>query len=128
MPGEGGERVARGYIPQPDGIVPTPTGESAPIRTEDNTRDTTRMPGEGGERVARGHIPQADSFVLTAASEGGAIRTEDDASDFTRMPGEQCHFVVGGGIVEPNPDVTRNRKQGTIGRIRHIVDAAFAEA
>ena len=34
MPGEGGECFTRGYIPQADGIVRTPTGEGGAIRTE----------------------------------------------------------------------------------------------
>ena len=68
------------------------------------------MSDEGGECVARGHIPQTDGPVPipTATGEGGAIRTEHNTSDLTRMPSEQCHFLVGGGIVKPNPDATRN--------------------
>ena len=46
MPGEGGERVAGGHIPHPDGIVVTPTGEGGAIRTERNAIDTARMPGK----------------------------------------------------------------------------------
>ena len=44
------------------------------------------------------------------------------------MPGAECHFVVGGGIIEPNPDGTRNGEQGAIGGVCNLVDAAFAEA
>ena len=45
------------------------------------------------------------------------------------MPGEQCHFVVGGGIVEPNPGATtRNGEPGAIGGVGNLADAAFAEA
>ena len=86
------------------------------------------MPGEGLACVAGGHIPQADGIIPTSTGEDGAIGTEDDASDTVHMPGEQGHFLIGGGIVEPNPDGTRNGEQGPIGRIRHVVDPAFAEA
>ena len=44
------------------------------------------------------------------------------------MPGEQCHLLVGGGIVEPNPDVTSNGEQGAVGGVCNLVDVAFAEA
>ena len=47
MPGEDVAGAAGGYLPQPDGIVPTPTGESGAIRTERNAQDPVRMPGEG---------------------------------------------------------------------------------
>ena len=44
------------------------------------------------------------------------------------MPDEQCYFAVGGGIIEPNPNVSRNRKPGAIGGVGNLIDAAFAEA
>ena len=125
MPGEGGEPFAGVCIPQVD-FFPTPTGEGGAIRTEDNA--AAGMPGEDVAYVAGVCIPQADGTVPTSTSEGGAIGTEDNTRDKVRMPGEQYHFLVGGGIVEPNPDGSCNGEQGAIGRIRHLVDAAFAEA
>ena len=130
MPDEGGEPVAGDGIPQTDGVVPptSPTGEGAPIRTERNVLDPGSLSGEGGECVAGDSIPQADSLVRTPTGEGGTIRTENNASYLMRMPSEQCHFLIGSRIVEPNPNGTRNRKQGAIGGVCNLVDAAFAEA
>ena len=84
MPGEGAACVARGHIPQADGIVRTPTGEGGAIRTEDDALDNVRMPGEGLACGTGGGIPQAD-FFPTPTGEGGAIRTEDDP---VGIPGE----------------------------------------
>ena len=60
--------------------------------------------------------------------ERAAIRTERNDRDIVLMLGEECDFVVGGGIIEPNPDSTRNRQQPPIGRIRQVSYLAFAQA
>ena len=47
MTGEGASVCTSHRIPQPDGLVPTPTCYSASIGTECDAIDTKRMPGEG---------------------------------------------------------------------------------
>ena len=68
-------------IPEPDGIVRTPTSEGAAIRAERDAKDITRMPGECVFVCTRIGIPEPDGIVGTPTSEGAAIRAERDASD-----------------------------------------------
>ena len=85
MPGEGVACLARGNIPQPDGVVPTPTGEGGAIRTERNVQDPARVSGEGMLHRPRGDIPQTDGAIPTPTGEGAAIRTERNAIDSRGM-------------------------------------------
>ena len=121
-----------GDIPQLDEVVViSTTGECLSIRTERNALDIAGVSLEGLAGFAGGYIPQpdgADDVFRTPRGKGGAIRTERNAPNTAGVSGEQCHFVVGCCIVEPNPDGSRNGEQCAIGRIRNLVDAAFAEA
>ena len=58
------------------GVVPTPTGYGAAIRTEYNAIDPTRMPGQGAEVFTRFRAPQTNGLVVTATGYGATIRTE----------------------------------------------------
>ena len=91
MPGECVCGRARIGIPEPDGIVPTPTSEGAAIGAERDAFDIMRMPRECPLVCARYRIPEPD-FPITPTSEGAAIGAERDASDPNRMPPE-CPLV-----------------------------------
>ena len=92
MPGERLLVHSRDAIPQTDGLVRTPTGESGAIGTECHTIDRTfmpidcrRMPYKCLLVVTRDAIPQADGIVPTPIGEGGAIRAKRDAIDLCLM-------------------------------------------
>ena len=84
--GEGLLPRSRCNIPQTDGVIPTPTGERCPIRTECNAIDRARVFGEGLLQCPRCNIPQTEGVIPTCSrtSEGLSIRAERNAPDLVR--------------------------------------------
>ena len=62
---EGVERLSGSGIPQPDGVVHTPRGENATIRTKSNALDPVRVALEGVEGLSGSGIPQPNNPVPT---------------------------------------------------------------
>ena len=115
-------------IPQPNCFVRTATCERAPIGTECNAENITRMPRKSLQELSGTNIPQPDGFVITPAGEHAAIRTERNTVDITHLPRKQRDFLIGLCIVEPNSHRTRNSNQSPFGGKLNLIDAAFAEA
>ncbi len=58
------ELIARGHIPQPDGVVARPGGQTRPVRRKRHGEYVTRVALEPVDLIARGRIPQPDGVVV----------------------------------------------------------------
>ena len=75
MPLKGGLLLTADHIPQHNRIVPTPNGQSGPIR--ENATDLipgSVPPFESGLLLTAGHIPQHNRLVITDTGQDRPIR------------------------------------------------------
>ena len=92
FPGKGAyERPCVG-IPQPEGLIPTPTCDSLiHPGLNDHAMDIIRMAGEGVYERSRVGIPQSDGLIMTPTCDFASIGAECDDCDRIRMPGEGAY-------------------------------------
>ena len=114
-------------IPQID-LIPSPTSEGFSIRTERNANDIARVFSEGVLHRPRCNIPQIDPIRTPTTCERRPIWTERNATDRARVVCQQGTRLIRLCIVEPHTEITRNRQQRAIGRIREFIYSAFAQA
>ena len=70
---KGAQELARGGVPDSDGVVVRPAGQGFAIRRPANAPDPVSMAFEGAQELARGGVPDSDGFVGRPAGQGFAI-------------------------------------------------------
>ena len=139
-------------VPQPDGIVHTPTCDGVAIGTERNAIDPICMPGERSQVISgmtptsasqRYHtfmpcermqvfsrigVPQADGCVSIPTCDGAAIRTERNATDHTFMPCERMQVFSRIGVPQADGCVSIPTSDGVaVGTERNAIDPRFIQ-
>ena len=102
MPGEGAYEHPHLGIPQPAGLIPTPTCDFVSIGTKCHAIDIIRMPGESMYEHPHLGIPQPEGIIITITCDFVSIGTKCHALDTTRMPVEGMYEMPRVGIPQPD--------------------------
>ena len=114
---------SRMYVPQPNGIIFTPTSKCIAIGIEHHAFDPTLMPGEHSQVFSRICVPQPDNTARTSASERVTIGAKRNTSDRSCMPVERLLMFSGVSVPKSDGVVTAPASErATIGAERNTND------
>ena len=82
-------------IPQPHGLIRTPTGQLAPIWRPGDCEHRSRVPFEGAEGAPAGGIPQAHGLVVGGGGELGEGEEGGEGERPLAAPHTQAHGLAG---------------------------------
>ena len=109
---EGAQELARGVVPDSDGLVVRPTGQGLAIRRPAHAQNIVRMAFEGAQELARGSVPDSDGSVVRPAGQGLAIRRPAHAQDPVGMAFEGAQELARGVVPDSDGAVARPAGQG----------------
>jgi len=113
---------ARGHIPQPDGSVQRPGGQTRPVRRKRHGVYIIRVAREPAELIARGHIPQPDDAVARPGGQARPVRRKRHGVYPICVAPEPAEHIARGRIPQPDGIVARPGGQARpVRRKRHGV-------
>src|SRR5215831_14787464 len=90
---ENGDCLARGNVPESDGLVLTPRGQCLAIGRERYANDRVGVALENGSLLARANVPQSHAAIPASRRKCLAVRREGNGHDIAVMPLESRPFL-----------------------------------